>query len=182
MAFGFGVRGSQRPGAHFLRSWISDKAGLSGPRTHRPIRSHPVGSGSQHPPRVDMPSGRCAAVVHSAVSSAGPPLLQRSLSGPAAPECCSTSPECAQRPAPPCTGPSTGRSARSSTICTWAGKRSRSIWICRPNWVEFSAPAPGLTCRAGRVLPSTPPFPPLLLRCSSGLSRTRVALRELQFR
>jgi hypothetical protein len=32
------------------------------------------------------------------------------------------------------------------------------------------------------VLPSTPPFPPLLLRCSSGLSRTRVALRELQFR
>ena len=28
--------------------------GFGGPKTHRPIRSNTVGSGSQHPPRADM--------------------------------------------------------------------------------------------------------------------------------
>jgi hypothetical protein len=64
------------PRHHFLRSWTSNKAELSGPRTHRPKRSYPAGSTSQH-----LAPGTCRAAGVLLSTRPFPPLLQRSLSG-----------------------------------------------------------------------------------------------------
>src|ERR1019366_4078069 len=60
--------------------WTTDEASSGTEDSSSQKVSPGWGSSYRHPPRAEMPSGPVVTAIHSAVSSAGPPLLQRSHS------------------------------------------------------------------------------------------------------